>query len=198
MNYLKVLLGNLLITTAYAFITVPNELINGGVTSFSMILGELSSIDVAALVNTITVLLLLCCYLFLGRKYFADAVFSCLCYMGMFTLFHSMPFSLITIAPVSVPLAALMVGTGYYFCITAGSTAVGFDVVAIILNMKNSNINIASTMFAINVLVLLAGMFTFGWMSVLAGVVFTAIQTSLLNYLLSAAKSRELKTPSGS
>ena len=37
---LKIILGNFLITGAYAFITVPNEIVNGGVTSFSMILGN--------------------------------------------------------------------------------------------------------------------------------------------------------------
>lgn len=37
---LKIILGNFLITGAYAFITVPNEIANGGVTSFSMILGN--------------------------------------------------------------------------------------------------------------------------------------------------------------
>ena len=37
-RYLSIILGNLLITGAYAFITVPNKIVNGGVTSFSMIL----------------------------------------------------------------------------------------------------------------------------------------------------------------
>lgn len=48
---LKIILGNFLITGAYAFITVPNEIVNGGVISFSMILGNLLSIDLTYLLK---------------------------------------------------------------------------------------------------------------------------------------------------
>lgn len=60
---LKIILGNFLITGAYAFITVPNEIVNGGVTSFSMILGNLISIDLTYLVDFFTILLLILCYI---------------------------------------------------------------------------------------------------------------------------------------
>lgn len=69
-RYLAIIAGNLLITGAYAFLTVPNKIVNGGVTSFSMILGEVTSINLTYLVDFITLLLLLLCYLFLGRKFF--------------------------------------------------------------------------------------------------------------------------------
>lgn len=105
---LKIILGNFLITGAYAFITVPNEIVNGGVTSFSMILGSISS----------------------------------------------------------------------------ESTAVGFDVIALILNKKNPKINIALTMYLINTCVLLFGLLSYGITSVLAGIGFTALQSLTLNCLL--------------
>ena len=105
---LKIILGNFLITGAYAFITVPNEIVNGGVTSFSMILGSISS----------------------------------------------------------------------------ESTAVGFDVIALILNKKNPKINIALTMYLINTCVLLFGLLSYGITSVLTGIGFTALQSLTLNCLL--------------
>ena len=105
---LKIILGNFLITGAYAFITVPNEIVNGGVTSFSMILGSISS----------------------------------------------------------------------------ESTAVGFDVIALILNKKNPRINIALTMYLINTCVLLFGLLSYGITSVLTGIGFTALQSLTLNCLL--------------
>lgn len=105
---LKIILGNFLITGAYAFITVPNEIVNGGVTSFSMILGSISS----------------------------------------------------------------------------ESTAVGFDVIALILNKKNPKINIALTMYLINTCVLLFGFLSYGITSVLTGIGFTALQSLTLNCLL--------------
>lgn len=56
---ISIILGNILITGTYAFITVPNEIINGGITSFSMILEKLSRIDISIFVNLTTILLLL-------------------------------------------------------------------------------------------------------------------------------------------
>lgn len=36
----KIVLGNVLMTFSYAFLTVPLKIINGGVTSFALILSE--------------------------------------------------------------------------------------------------------------------------------------------------------------
>lgn len=87
---LKIILGNFLITGAYAFITVPNEIVNGGVTSFSMILGNLLSIDLTYLVDFFTILLLILCYIFLGKKFFTGTVFSCFCYLILFSVLHGL------------------------------------------------------------------------------------------------------------
>ena len=67
-------------------------------------------------------------------------------------------------------VAGTIVGFGYYFCISAKSTAVGFDVVALILNKKNPKINITLSMYLINMCVLLFGLFTYGMLSVLTGI----------------------------
>ena len=40
MNYVIITIGNLLLTAAYAFLTVPNEIINGGVTSTSLLISH--------------------------------------------------------------------------------------------------------------------------------------------------------------
>ena len=85
-----IILGNLLITGAYAFITVPNEIINGGVTSFSMVLGQVCRMDISVFVNLLTLFLLFLCLVFLGREFFAGSVLSCVCYLSMFTFFHSL------------------------------------------------------------------------------------------------------------
>ena len=138
-RYLSIILGNLLITGAYAFITVPNKIVNGGVTSFSMILEEVTSINLTYLVDFITILLLLLCYIFLGKTFFTGTVFSCICYLVFFSILHSTGLALIVPPALGMVVAGTIVGFGYYFCISAKSTAVGFDVVALILNKKNSS-----------------------------------------------------------
>ena len=181
-RYLSIILGNLLITGAYAFITVPNKIVNGGVTSFSMILEEVTSINLTYLVDFITILLLL--LIFLGKTFFTGTVFSCICYLVFFSILHSTGFALIVPPALGMVVAGTIVGFGYYFCISAKSTAVGFDVVARILNKKKPKINIALSMYLINMCVLLFGLFTYGMLSVLTGIGFTALQSLTLNHLL--------------
>lgn len=180
---LTIILGNLLITGAYAFITVPSEIINGGITSFSMVLGHVCRTDIAVFVNLLTLFLLLLCLVFLGKEFFTGSVLSCACYLSMFTFFHSLNLSLSLPLPVCAALAGILVGTGYYLCIRAKSTAISFDIIALILNKKNPKVNIAYTMGIINIAVLLTGFAVFGLRSVLYGIIFTAIQTLSLNIL---------------
>ena len=183
-RYLKIILGNFLITGAYAFITVPNEIVNGGVTSFSMILGNLISIDLTYLVDFFTILLLILCYIFLGKNFFTGTVFSCFCYLILFSVLHGFGCSILVHPVIGMVLAGFLVGIGYYFCISSESTAVGFDVIALILNKKNPKINIALTMYLINTCVLLFGLLSYGIISVLTGIGFTALQSLTLNCFL--------------
>ena len=182
-RYFCIIAGNILITGAYAFITVPNEIVNGGVTSFSMILGKLLSVNLTVFVNGITILLLLLCLIFLGKEYFVGSIFSCICYLSFFTLFHNLGIALFLSPVLCIFIAGIIVGCGYYLCIHAKSSAISFDIIALILNKRNSKINIAYMMGLINVLVLLAGLAVYGPMSIILGIAFTAVQTLTLNFL---------------
>lgn len=180
---ISIVFGNILITGTYAFITVPNEIINGGITSFSLILERLCHINLSIFVNLITILLLLLCLVFLGKEFFMGSVLSCCCYLLLFTLFHSLGIGISLPLPVCIVIAGPLVGLGYYFCISARSTAISFDIIALILNEKNPKINIAFTMGIINVLVLLTGFAVFGLWSVVFGIGFTVLQSLTLNLL---------------
>lgn len=184
MRFLRIFLGNMLITFAYAAITVPRLILNGGVTSFSLVLQAWTHIDIGIFVNLLTILLILISYIFLGKRYFTGALFSSICHMVLFNLFHwtgwvvRIPFEL------AIPVAGLMVASGYYLCLSAESTAVSFDTIALILHQKNPRFDVALTMTAINMLVLLSGGVTYHLISVVAGVIFTAIQGFSLKLFL--------------
>lgn len=184
MAFLKIIIGNLFFTGAYAFIAVPKGIINGGVTSFAMVLGKMTGMDIALLTNALLSILLFACLIFLGKQYFFSALFSGACYMTLFTAFYSMSVEVDLPFVVCVPIAAVLVGVGYYFCIVAKSTSVGVDTIALILHARNPKRKIATTMYACNVMVLLLGFFTYGWISVVAGIVFSGIQSLTLHLLL--------------
>lgn len=186
-RYFQIMIGNILITSAYAFITVPNEIVNGGITSFSMVLGQIFHIDLSLFVNGISLFLLFLCYLLLGKDYFSGTIVSGIAYLFFFTVFHKLGISLKLPDLLCVLIAGILVGVGYYLCINAKSTAVSFDVIALILHKKNPKTNIALTMYLINFCVLLFGFFTFGILSVIMGIIFTALQSVTLNTLLKTA-----------
>ena len=188
MRYIKIFAGNLLMAVAYSFITVPNDIVNGGVTSLAMICAELLGVDVALCSNLFTILLMVICAVFLGKSYFMGTVCSCVMYMTMFTLFSMSGISLHIFPPAAALIAAVMVGTGYFLCISGKSTAIGFDTVALILNKKNPKINIAAVMCVINICVLIPGYFTFGLMSVVTGIFFALVQSLTLNTITRLSK----------
>lgn len=184
MRYVKIIAGNILITAAYAFLTVPNQIVNGGVTSFSMIAASRFHCDTAVITNMMTLLLLALCYFFLGRDYFKGTIVGGICYMVFFTAFHALNICLTSNRLIAALAAALMVGMGYFLCISEKATAISFDTIALILNKKNPAVNVAATIFVINIVVILLGIFRYGLWAVVLGAAFSAIQSLTLNSLL--------------
>lgn len=187
-----IILGNVLMTFAYAFLTVPQKIINGGVTSFSLILSGMTGADTAVIANLITALFMLLCYIYLGRDYFMGTIVGGVCYMISFSFFHSMGICLIRQRPAAVLIAAVMVGTGYFLCISQRSTGVSFDTLALILNRHNPRINVAAAMFVINMSVLVLGSLYYGLESVLFGIAFTGIQALTLDIWMKVWKKKSL------
>lgn len=184
-SILKIVVGNLLITFSYAFITVPNGIVNGGVTSFSMILSSVTDLGISFYTNCITILLLVLCLFFLGKSYLAKSIVSSACYMLFFSFFNGIGFGFASIPMIiSVLIAGLLVGMGYFLCLSAESSTVGFDVIALILHNKNNKIKVSKAMRYINLFVILLGLFSYGLLAVIYGVIFTYIQTTVVHLLL--------------
>ena len=206
LRYSLITIGLILINVSYVLVTVPYGIINGGVTSFSMILSRLpftELLPVNAWVTIVTIILAILCALFLGRDLFVASLFSCIAGIWAFNFF-----TFITPQPVydfllgigkvgdnpilpvgtgiELILAAMVVGTGYYFCLSNDATAVGMDTIAMILHKRNEKIPIAYAMYAINILVLLLGLYTYGIRCVIMGIAFAGIQAFTLNTLLKA------------
>ena len=203
-RYSLITLGIVLVNMTYVLVTIPYGIINGGVTSFSMILSRLpltEALPVNAWVTIVTVILAILCAIFLGKDVFIASLFSCVAGVGAFNLFTYITpqpvFDLLfrfgqvgnnPVLPVGVAieliLAAAVVGAGYYFCLSNNATAVGMDTIALILHRRNEKIPVAYAMYAINIIVLLLGLYTYGIRCVIMGIAFAGIQAFTLNHLL--------------
>ncbi len=188
MRTLKIILGNVMMTFAYAFLTVPHKIVNGGATSFSMAVSGVTGWDTAVVADVLMVVFMLLSFLFLGRDYFRGSVIGAVSYMVSFTVFHGLHICLIPSRLVSVLLAAMLIGGGYYLCISQRATALSFDTVALILNRRNPRLGVAPVMCAINIAVLLLGGSVYGAKSIALGLLFTLLQSAVLDILLKRNK----------
>ena len=182
-------LGNLLLTSAYAFLTVPNNIINGGVTSTSLLLSHYLNIDIGYISSVITIFLLLFGRVALGKDFFYRSLFSSVCYMVFFNFLHFTGISFFFRPLIIVLFAGIFVGVGHYLCLREDSSTVGYDVFALFIHKKNKKLDTAIVLRIIGICVLIVGVATFGIKSVIYGIIFTIIQTQVI-YLLN--KSHEV------
>ncbi|MDM5309498.1 YitT family protein [Peribacillus frigoritolerans] len=183
-DLLKIIAGNISMTFAYAYLIVPNEIINGGVTSSALLLNALLGYNIAMLANLVTGLLLIICLAFLGKEYFFKSIVSSLSYMVFFNFFYSLNIQFEMNIVLVIFISSILIAIGYYLCITANASTVGFDVIALILHHKNEKIDIAATIRIINLIVLILGLLVYGYASIVKGIAFTLLFSYLLKKML--------------
>lgn len=186
LSLIKILIGNLLMGFAYAKWMKPNAIINGGVTSVAMILERITGLNILYLTNGVTLLLLLFCWIYLGKENFLKSIYSSICYNSAFTFFYLWPVNVQLSLPIDFIFASLFISIGYYACLSSNASTVGMDVIALVLYKKQKNLNLASTIRNINFIVLFFGLFTYGWISVSIGIIFSYFYAFILKYLLEA------------
>lgn len=190
--FIKIIIGNMFMGFAYAKWMKPNDIINGGVTSVAMILEKITHLPLLYLSNGVTLLLLLACYISLGKANFFRSLISSCCYMLFFSMFYSLPFSATVNLPIDFMLASVFIAIGYYCCISSNSSTVGMDVIALIIHKKKPKIKVAILIRYINFGVLAVGLLTYGWLSIIVGVLFSYVNSYLLNFLLEAKAKGQL------
>ncbi|MBP6562896.1 MAG: YitT family protein [Neisseriaceae bacterium] len=180
----KILMGNVAMGLAYAKWMVPHQIINGGVTSLSMVINGLSGWPLLYLTNGLAILLLLLCWVFLGRSVFFKSLLSSGLFMLFFSFFYSQPFDLTSHMAIDVSLACAAIAFGYYCCLSANASTAGLDAVALIIHKRHPRTQVAHTLRYLNFAVLALGWLVFGWRSVVIGVAFSYGYSWILNVLL--------------
>lgn len=203
-RYTVIAIGMTIVTLAYVLVTVPYGIINGGVTSCSLILHKLpvtGVLPVSIWVAILEIILVILSYLFLGREVFEGSVFTCLFYVGMFNLLSFvMPqrvyeaiysFGSLGNNPVipvgtavELVIGAAALGFGYYLTVSRKATTAGMDTLALIIHSRHERVPVAWAMYALNVIVLLLGWWTYGIRNVLMGIAFAGIQAAIMNVFM--------------
>lgn len=183
-RYIKIFIGTMLIVFAYVFITVPNGVITGGVSSLSMSLATFIPLSVSSLVTIITVLIAILCFFTLGFENFKGSLFSCICFLAMFNTVDLIPWRPTMPAYCYLPLAGVVAGAGLYLCISQNASTVGTDTLGMIIHRYIPSISVGNAMGGISVFIMLLGLATHGLYALIQGILFTIIRTISMNVLL--------------
>ena len=175
-NLLLILLGSGLAVLAMKGFMIPNKFLDGGVIGISILLHEITHISFGFLV-----LILNIPFLFLGKKLLGKT-FALQSLITILLIAISMTFVHIEAVTSDRLLIALfggcLIGIGMGFCIRSGSTADGFEILAL-LTTRKIGLNVYEVIFGMNTLLFLAAAWSFGITTALYSIVtyFAAIKS---------------------
>lgn len=184
----RIAIGDLFMAFAYAKWMVPNQVINGGTTSLSMVIEKITGIPLLFVTNILNIVLLILCYLFLGKSSFMKSFFSSMLYVLFFSFWYETSFNL-TVHPVfDLGVASLFIAFGYYCCIISGASTVGLDVIALIIHKYKRRWSLAKLIRWLNYAVLIMGFLVYGWQAIGIGLIFSFVYSFLLQKMLGKEK----------
>ncbi len=175
-NIILNIIGVAFITLALKGFMIPNKFLDGGVIGISILLHEITHISFGFLV-----LILNIPFLFLGKKLLGNT-FALQSLITILLIAISMTFVHIEAVTSDRLLIALfggcLIGIGMGFCIRSGSTADGFEILAL-LTTRKIGLNVSEVIFGMNTLLFLAAAWSFGITTALYSIVtyFAAIKS---------------------
>lgn len=133
---LFILLGNAMLAFAVAAFVIPHDIIMGGTTGIGIVLNKTLSIDTAALILVLNLILLAFGGIVLGRKFFLTTIASSVLYPVMLGVIERIPG--VASFTENTLLAALfggsMMGISLGMLMRIGSSTGGMDVVILVLH----------------------------------------------------------------
>lgn len=179
-----IIIGNVVMSWAYACLMVPNRIINGGMTSLALILSHDLPWPLVWLNNGLLVVLLSLVALFLGRMLFLKSLLSSVVFSLSFTLSYQYLPHFAGHPLVALLVASVLVAFGYYACLSSHSSTVGVDVIALILKKYWPQLNLSHLIRSLNLVILAWGLVVYGVWSIAWGILFAFCYTQLLNWML--------------
>lgn len=173
-------LGNLLLTAAYTLFAIPNNIVDGGVTSTAVLLSYYLNTNLTYTVCILTGIILAFSYITMGKAFFLKTLFSCLCYVVFFSFFSWSGVTIETSTLNSILIAGVLIGLGRYLCLKEKSSTLGYDPVALFCHKKNTKCSTTGILWIICSTILLLGSACFGIKIVIMGIMLVFIETQII------------------
>jgi uncharacterized membrane-anchored protein YitT (DUF2179 family) len=182
----------LLALAVYAF-AIPNDLIFGGATGLSLLIGEFTGLDIALITGILNVGFLGLGWFALGKKMVIGSVFSSLLYPVLLWIFEQIP-ALSEIC--TDPLLASIIGgacggIGVGLVMSAGASTGGTDILCVVMH-KLLHMSVGTALNLSDGLIMLAQLSFQPPMSILYGLIYTVAMSHMIDDVL-ALGSRKVK-----
>ncbi len=164
-NYLYLILGSFLFSVSVAWVASPTGLVSGGVSGVGIVIKEITGVIPIALTSfALNVPLFIISFFQRGFRFIAKSLFAFLLLTVLLAVFESIP------SPFFFGddfLAAALVfgvlsGVGLGLVLRSGATSGGTDMLAAIIKRKKPHLKMSQIILAVDVAVILMGIFLFG------------------------------------
>ena len=185
-RYIELLLGLLITSISFNLFILPNNIVFGGVSGLSIIFKKLFAIDPSLFIFIASIVCLILSLIFLGKEKTAYSVIGSLA----FPLLIKLTANIGTVISIDVSdqlLLALFggvtygIGAGLVF--KAGFTTGGTDILNQILS-KYAKTSIGTSMLILDGLIVLSGVFVFGWTKLMYAIIVLYIISILTDKVL--------------
>ena len=136
MEYMYVVVGNLVLAAGVGLFILPNHILSGGVAGIAVALEPLLHIDPNTLINVLTLLLFFAGSLVLGKRFALKTFLSSVLYPTFLTIISQFAEAVyITEDPILSSLyGGIMVGLGVGLVFRTGASTGGMDIPPLIIN----------------------------------------------------------------
>lgn len=188
-NMMLIIIGSFLYAISVNVFTVPNDLAEGGLTGFSLILFYLTNIEPSYTIFICNIVIIAIGYKFLDKKTLnytlvANGIISVL--LLVVTKWEFIPETTL-LAPIG---SGVFMGAGIGLIMLGHGTTAGSDILAKIMQ-KYLGINIPASLLLIDIFIVVPSVFIIGTENVFLTLVNLFIQTKMIDFVLEGLNPRK-------
>lgn len=183
-EYLMVGIGTLIVAFSAYYFFAPENLVCGGVTGFSIMMGDVLDLPISNISLVCNIVLLVLGFIFIGFEFGGKTIFATILFSGFLYVMEN-------VAPCAAPVtdstfvnltvAALLCGLGLSIVFNQNASTGGTDILAMIFK-KFFNLEIGTGMLLADAIVVILAMFYYGVSAGVYGALGWFITGAAINY----------------
>lgn len=159
--YVMITLGAVLAAFALEEFLIPSTILDGGITGISIIINQLSGIQISIIIVILNIPFLVIGFKQLGKEFLAKGIYGMLLFSVMLTVFKDMA-NVTETELLAVVFGGVLLGVGVGSVLRYGGCLDGTEIVAMLLS-KKMNFSTGQIIFFINIAIYALAGILFGW-----------------------------------